>query len=220
MAARSAQLKSEVATLEKELAELAREQAQMDKLRGEENAEYKAAKADMQQGIEGVKIALKVLRDYYAKDDKAHESADGAGTGIIGLLEVCESDFETGLAERTAEEEAAAATYDKETKENEIERTTKTQDVKYKNQEATDLDKAIAEASSDRDSVNTELDAVMEYLASLEKECIEKAETFEERKRRFESELAGLREALKILGGDAASFLQTRSLRAVQHHAM
>merc|ERR1719291_534848 len=220
MAARSAQLKSEVATLEKELAELAREQAQMDKLRGEENAEYKAAKADMQQGIEGVKIALKVLRDYYAKDDKAHESADGAGTGIIGLIEVCESDFETGLAERTAEEEAAAATYDKETKENEIERTTKTQDVKYKTQEATDLDKAIAEASSDRDSVNTELDAVMEYLASLEKECIEKAETFEERKRRFESELAGLREALRILGDLPSSFLQKRSLRAVRHHTM
>merc|ERR1712060_175253 len=140
-----------------------------DKLRGEENADYKAAKADMQQGIEGVKIALKVLRDYYAKDDKAHESADGAGTEIIGLLEVCESDFETGLAERTAEEEAAAATYDKETKENEIEKTTKQQDVKYKTQEATDLDKAIAESSDDRDSVNTELKAVMEYPASLEK---------------------------------------------------
>merc|ERR1719291_25318 len=192
----------------------------MDQLRREENADYKAAAADMKQGIKGVKIALKVLRDYYAKDDKAHESADGAGTGIIGLIEVCESDFETGLAERTAEEEGAAATYDKETKENEIERTTKTQDVKYKTQESTDLDKAIAEASSDRDSVNTELKAVMEYLASLEKECIEKAETFEERKRRFEAELAGLRQALQILEGEAVLLQKKRSLRVVRQHAM
>jgi len=220
MAARSSQLKGEVAALEKALAELARAQLEMDKLRNEENSEYVSAKADMEQGIEGVKIALKVLRDYYSNNDKAHASADGAGTGIIGLLEVCESDFVTGLAERTATEEAAAASYDKETKENEIEKTTKQQDVKYKTQEATDLDKAISEASSDREGVHTELAAVMEYLSELEKECIEKAETYEERKGRFEAELAGLRQALKILGGESASFIQKRSLRAVHHHSM
>ena len=56
---------------------------------------------------------------------------DSHQTREIGLLEVCESDFVTGLAERTATEEAAAASYDKETKENEIEKTTKQQDVKY-----------------------------------------------------------------------------------------
>ena len=40
----------------------------------------------MDKGVKGVQLALKVLREYYAKD-AAHQSADGAGEGIIGLLE-------------------------------------------------------------------------------------------------------------------------------------
>merc|ERR1712203_704585 len=146
MSARSAQLKSEVAALEKSLAELAASQAEMDKMRADENAAFKQNKADMEQGLEGVKVALRVLNDYYAKSDKAHEAAEGAGHGIIGLLEVIESDFSKALAEFISVEETAAADYDKQSKENEIEKTTKEQDVKYKNQEAADLDRQISEA--------------------------------------------------------------------------
>ena len=83
-------------------------------------------------------MALKVLNDY-AKADKAHDSADGASTGIIGLLEVCESDFSKGLAEMKAAEESAISAYEQESKENEIEKVTKEQDVKYKTKEAAGL---------------------------------------------------------------------------------
>merc|ERR1712137_1165813 len=62
MSARSAQLKQEVAALQKSLAELAASQAEMDKMRMEENEAFKQNKADMEQGLEGVKMALKVLR--------------------------------------------------------------------------------------------------------------------------------------------------------------
>merc|ERR1712151_1000434 len=138
-----------------------------NKMRKEENAAFIQNKADMEQGLDGVKLALKVLRDYYAKGDKSHAAAEGAGHGIIGLLEVIESDFSQALAEFTSVEETAAADYDRQSKENEIEKTTKDQDVKYKNKEAADLDAAIAEATSDRSSVETELAAVQEYLDSL-----------------------------------------------------
>merc|ERR1711920_439322 len=67
MSARSSQLKSEVAALQKALAELAASQAEMDKLRREENAAFVKNKADMEQGLEGIKLALKVLNDYYSK---------------------------------------------------------------------------------------------------------------------------------------------------------
>merc|ERR1719253_1561598 len=150
MTAQSAKLKEEVATLQKELASLARAQAEMDKVRAEEKAAFDVNSAEMKKGIEGVKLALKVLREYYAKDDKAHSSADGAGSGIIGLLEVCESDFSKGLAEMVATEDTAVAEYEKETKENEITKATKEQDVKYKTKEAKGLDKETAEATSDR----------------------------------------------------------------------
>jgi len=220
MTADSAQLKEEVALLTKELADLAKSQAEMDKIRGEENAAYKNNKAEMEEGLEGIKLALKVLREYYAKDDTAHQAATGAGGGIIGMLEVIESDFSKGLAELIAEEEAAAAEYDKLTKENEIAKTTKEQDVKYKTKEAKSLDEAVAEATSDRAGTQTELDAVLDYLKSLEEQCIEKVEPYEERKKRREAEIAGLKEALGILEGEAVLLQKSsRKLRGVTRHA-
>merc|ERR1711956_181830 len=71
MTSRAAQLKAEVAELEKSLSALAKAQAEMDKIRLEEKEEYNKAKAAMDAGIKGVQLALKGLREYYAKD-KTH----------------------------------------------------------------------------------------------------------------------------------------------------
>jgi hypothetical protein len=208
MSAKSAQLKEQVAALQNALAEIAASQAEMDKLRQEEHAAYTSNKADMEQGVEGVKVALKVLRDYYAKDDTSHEAAEGAGAGIIGLLEVCESDFSKDLAEIVSTEETAASSYERASKENEVETAAKTQDVKYKSQESTSLDKKVAEATSDRSGVQEELDAVLEYLDKLKERCVAKAETYADRKAARDAEIAGLKEALTILEGQ--SLLQTK----------
>merc|ERR1719242_2767579 len=196
MAARSAQLKEEVAGLNSALAALAKAGAEMNQMREQEHKDYVQNKADMEQGLEGVKLALPVLRDYYAQD-KAHAAAEGGGASIVGLLEVVESDFTKGRAEMTATEDSAQSAYEAQTKENEIEKAAKDQDVAYKSKESAGLDKAVAEASSDRSDVQAELDAVDEYLSSLKKECVEEAETFAERKARFEAEIAGLKEALQ-----------------------
>merc|ERR1719444_207125 len=128
----------------------------MDSVRAEEKAAYDKNSAEMEKGVKGVQVALKVLNDYYAKD-AAHSSADGAGSGIIGLLEVCESDFSKGLAEMTAAEETAANEYDKTSKENDITKATKEQDVKYKTKEAKGLDKDTSDANADRAGEHTEL---------------------------------------------------------------
>merc|ERR1719207_506462 len=125
----------------------------------------------MKQGIEGVKMALKVLKDYYAKADKSHSAADGASSGIIGLLEVCESDFTKGLTEMTATEDTAAAEYEAYVKEDEIATVKKQQDVKYKTQEAAGLDKAVADLSGDLETVTDELSAVLKGLDKLKAMC-------------------------------------------------
>ena len=195
--ANSAKLKEEVATLQAELAELVREQAEMDKIRAEEKGAFEVNSAEMEKGLNGIKMALKVLNDYYAKADKAHSSSDGASSGIIGLLEVCESDFSKGLAEMKAAEESAISTYETETKQNKIEKATARREVQ--DQEAAGLDKSVAELRSDKSGVETELAAVLEYLAKIEGECIAKAETYEERTARRTAEIAGLKEALTIL---------------------
>jgi len=203
-AAKSAKLKEEVATLESELSKLAKSQAEMDKLRGEEKAAYAESKAALEKGLAGIQAALKVLNEYYAKEDKAHEAADGASSGIVSLLEVIEADFTKGLAEVNTDEELAVAEYEKETKENEIEKTTKDQDVAYKGKEAKELDKYAAELKSDRAGVQDEFDAVAEYLSKLEQRCIAKAETYADRAARRAAEIAGLKEALQILESETA----------------
>ena len=214
MSAASAKLKEEVAALQKALADLAAAQSEMDKLREEESAVYKKNKADMEEGLQGVKLALKVLSDYYSAD-ASHEAAKGAGASIIGLLEVAESDLSKTLAEIIATEEMAASTYTSETKENEIEKVTKEQGVKYKTKESSELDASVAEATSDRSGVEAELEPVLKYLATLKDRCIAKAETYEERKARREAELAGLKEALQILEGQAV-LLQKQSARSLR----
>merc|ERR1712127_338451 len=107
------------------------------------------------------------------------------------------------------------------TKDNAIEKTTKEQDVKYKTKEFTTLDKTIGDVTKDRNGVQDELDAVNSALKALDKKCTYKVESYEERKARRESEIAGLKEAMEILESETA-LVQTsvrHALRGVQKHA-
>merc|ERR1719160_260402 len=106
-ASRSGALKEEVVELEAELAALAKTQSEMDRIRAEESANFKVAKAELEQGLGGVRKALTVLRDYYGgsaamiqEDDgkfnsfmqqpappQQHAKSSGAGGSIINILE-------------------------------------------------------------------------------------------------------------------------------------
>merc|ERR1719373_1122352 len=191
---------------------MAASQAHMDKIRKEENALFVSQKPELTEGIKGVQLALKTLREYYNKADKAHESNDGAGTSIIGLLEGCLSDFTKSLAEATAAEDGAASDYEATTQENKIAKTAKDKDVSYQTKEAAGLDKAVAELTADRATTQEELDAALEYLAKLEDMCVAKPETYAERAGRRTAEIAGLKHALSILEGEA-TLIQRKALR-------
>jgi len=212
MTAKSAALKDSIATLQKELAELAVSQAQMDKMRAAENELFLEQKKELTLGISGVQAAMKTLREYYGGEAKDHAAASGAGTSILGLLEVCLSDFTKSLAEATSTEDSAASEYSTTTMENKIEKAAKDQDVKYQMKEAAELDKAVVESTSDRASTQEELDAVLEYLAKLKDMCVAKPETYAERAERRAAEISGLKQALSILEGEAM-LLQRRALR-------
>jgi len=238
-AARSASLKEEVVELEAELAALAKTQSEMDSIRAEENANFKVAKAELSQGLGGVRKALSVLRDYYGgsaamiqEDDskfnsfmqqpaapQQHAKSSGAGGSIINILEVCESDFATNLAKEESEEADSAENYEKTTQENKVATSTKSQDAKYKTKEAAGLDKQIAELSGDRDTTNNELSAVLEYYGKIKERCIAKPESYEDRKAAREAEIEGLKEALSILENEAA-FMQRGRKGGKAHHFM
>jgi len=218
--AASAKLKEEAATLQSELAAMAKAKAEADQLRADSKASFDKNSAEMKMGIEGVKKALSVLKDYYAKGDQSHSAAGGAGSGIISLLEVCESDFTKGLTEMVADEDSAAADHVAFSKENEISNAMKSQDVKYKSKDAAGLDKNVADLSTDLDSTSEELAAVLKGLDKLKEMCVAKAEPYAEKKARRESELAGLKEALQILEGEAALLQRSakHTLRGTHRH--
>merc|ERR1719240_443757 len=146
-----AKLKEEIATLQKELAAIAELQAKATAMRQEEAEAWALAKKDFEDGVEGVGMALKVLRDYYAEKEALvqtmHDKATGAASGIIGMLEVIESDFTKMLADGTAKEEMAIDAYEKLTQDNE--------------------------------GVTKELDAVLEYWDKLQPMCVAKPESYE-----------------------------------------
>merc|ERR1719386_361101 len=109
-----------------------------------------------------------------------HSKASGAGGSILDLLEVVESDFAKNLAAEETQEADAAAEYEKQTQENKVTKQLKEQDVKYQTAEFKGLDKTISELSSDRETTNTELAAVLDYDKQLKGRCIAKPETYEE----------------------------------------
>merc|ERR1712060_635218 len=225
--AKSADLKEQVKELQSELAELAKLQAEMDKARQEERAAFAQAKADLELGLEGVRGALTILREYYGgasfvqqprpEMPELHTKATGAGNSIIGILEVVESDFAKNLAESTTEEDDAEAEYQKTTQSNKVTKTLKDQDVKYNTQEFKGLDKSIGDMSADRETADAELAAVMDYYGKVKDRCIAKPETYAARKARREAEIQGLKDALSILE-DETAFVQRKSRGGVRSH--
>jgi len=250
LAAKSTSLKEQVKELAQEIGEISKEQAEMDKIRQEMHAEYVQTKEDLELGISGVRTALGVLREYYVQEDQKdsliQEQANptalsafmeqpkkpgkpldtsGAGQGIIGVLEVVESDFATNLSKEEALESDAASEYEKITNENKLAKVGKEQDVKVKTQAYTSYDKTLTQLDADREASKTEMSAVKEYWAKLKDRCVAKPEAYEQRKERRDAEIAGLKEALEALKGEASLFQHPerhfRGLRgAVVSHAL
>jgi hypothetical protein len=218
-AAKIAKLKETIALLEKELGKIAAEQKIADETRQKEKDAWAVAKSDFEQGLEGVQMALEVLRDYYAEKDDAAllqgaqsdlgdamslaQKSTGAASGIIGMLEVAESDFSKMLAEGQAAEDLAQSEYEGLTEDNKVLTAEKTTAVKYKTKDKKETEAFLSETKDDLGTTTEELDAVLEYYDKLKPQCIAKPEPYAERKKRREKEIAGLKEALDILEAES-----------------
>lgn len=228
--AKSNHLREQNKDLNNELAALAKSQAEATAGRQESSKANTKAKAELEQGLIGVRKAIGVLRDYYGDSSAAflqegdddsmeqpkvpmHSKKSGAGGSIIDLLEVIESDFAKNLATVETEESDEKAEYDKFMQEGEVTAAEKNELVKSKRATAAELDKFASDISSDQATIKSELEAVQEYKAKLEARCIAKPETYEEVKARREKELAGLKEALSILSSETS--LMQRKRRSV-----
>merc|ERR1719262_949143 len=212
-----AQLEDAVKTLEAEVADIDKAQAEATEIREKEKVDNLAAIKDFRDSADAVVAAMGVLKSFYEggallqiKSLRASQKSGrpefggaktDAGSSIISVLEVAESDFTQLLAETETEEDAAADAYAKQTQENKVSKATKEADSKAKQSEIKSLTVELGHAKEDHASVSSELDAVLAYIEKLKPQCEEKAMSYEEKKAAREAEIAGLKEALEILSG-------------------
>jgi hypothetical protein len=225
-----AELEEAVKSLEAEVAEIDKAQAEATAIRNTEKTDNLAAIKDFRDSADAVVAAMGVLKSFYeggafiqTRSQKAARPEFGgaktdAGSGIISVLEVAESDFTRLLAETETEEDAAADAYAKSTEENKISKTTKEADSKAKQSEIKSLTVELGHAKEDHASVSTELDAVNAYVDKLRPQCEEKAMSYEEKKAAREAEIAGLKEALEILSGTGLLQSHSRFLGFNKHY--
>jgi len=217
-------LTEDVKTLEAEVAEIDKAQAEATKIRTSENAAYASSSKDYRDSANAVAKAIEVLQSFYSgaalvqikssttlqSKAKAHAKGNGdAANVIISVLEVAQEDFTALLAEAEAVESESQTTFDKMTTENKISKATKSAEAKGKGSEIKSVTSSLEMAKEDQASTGKELDAVNAYIDKLRPECESKAMSYEEKKAAREAEIEGLKDALSILSGSAASLAQT-----------
>merc|ERR1719454_2425988 len=132
--AKAAAAAEEIKKLSEEIAQLNKDILDANELRAKEKANNEATIEEAKEGVEAVKSALVTLKGFYdlvqtgykpPKSDRHGETvadvapetfegeykgATGDAKGIIGILEVVQSDFERTIeTTKTAEEDAVAA---------------------------------------------------------------------------------------------------------------
>merc|ERR1719393_602299 len=116
-----ATITDQVTTLSKEVAESDAALAEATALRNKEKTTFKAVEKDLSESQEACAAATEVLREYYegaslvqtGQKTKSKSDEQGDGSGILGMLEVAESDFATALSEARTVEGTAQAEFDK-----------------------------------------------------------------------------------------------------------
>merc|ERR1719473_425688 len=203
--------------------------ATIDKNVAEATADREAEKAKNTETIADAKAAetataqaVAVLKEFYAKAgqatalvqrkgpaDDAPATFDGAyqgnqdqASGVMGMLEVIQSDFSRLESETTAAEAEAADAFQKYSADSATNKAVKETDVKHKTSKRQETESALAEAKKDLAATSDELTAAMDYYDKLKPSCVDAGVSYEDRVERRKAEIESLQEALKILSGD------------------
>merc|ERR1719247_2236284 len=193
------ELQASVAKLTEEVTELTAAVAALDeavakatKLREEEKAKNTETIADAKEAQAAVEQALGVLKDFYAKAaeatalvqqpeifDEPYKGMQGASGGVVGMLEVIESDFARLEAETTEAEAQAQKEYDLFMDDSAIDKAQKSKDIEHKTMKKQNQEQALQEK---------ELDAALAYYEKLKPSCVDSGVSYEDRVARRKEE--------------------------------
>jgi len=122
--------------------------------------------------------------------------------GVLGLMEVCQSDFEKLLAETEAAEADSAKIFDEFKADAAQDKAVKETDQKHKTAEKSTKESDKATAMKDLRITQEELQAAMQYYEKLKPDCEVKVISYAEKKAAREAEIESLKEALGLLVGN------------------
>jgi len=217
LSASIASLTEEITALMEAVAALDEAVAKATSIRDAEKAKNTQTISDSQEAQEAVAQALAVLREFYAKAaqatalvqqeppevfDKPYKGMGDAGGGVVGMLEVIESDFAKVEAETKAAEAQAQKEYDEFMTDSEVDKTQKTKDIEHNTAKKQDQTKSMEEKKGDLEGTQKELDAALDYYEKLKPSCIDTGESYEDRVARRKEEIQSLQDALQILNGE------------------
>eukprot|EP00746_Dinoflagellata_sp_MGD_P125681 gnl/MRDRNA2_/MRDRNA2_60503_c0_seq1.p1 gnl/MRDRNA2_/MRDRNA2_60503_c0~~gnl/MRDRNA2_/MRDRNA2_60503_c0_seq1.p1 ORF type:complete len:666 (-),score=233.57 gnl/MRDRNA2_/MRDRNA2_60503_c0_seq1:22-2019(-) len=205
-------LGEEVAELSAAVSEIDAAVAKATQERTEEKSKNQATIADATAGEAAVQQAIEVLKAFYDKagsfvqtsgalgpEMESGEYTGMGGGGVLGMLEVCESDFARLLSETQASEEDAANAFSEFSSDSAVDKATKEATAKHKAGMKQQKESALAAAKTELVGVQEELDAALQYYEKLKPSCIDAGESYEERVARRKAEIESLQEAMKIL---------------------
>jgi len=212
-----AKLTEEITELTKAVAELDAAVAKATSIREEEKAKNAATIADAKAAQEAVAKALGVLKDFYEKagdatallqrqpevfSDEPYQGMGGAKGGVVGMIEVIQSDFARLESETSAGEAEAQKQYDEFMTDSSMDKGAKSTAIEHKTGKKQNHEQSLQEAKTDLDGTQKELDAALTYYEKLKPSCVDQGESFEDRVARRKEEIQSLNEALRILSGE------------------
>jgi DNA repair exonuclease SbcCD ATPase subunit len=211
-------LTDEITELTKEVAETDAAVAKATEVREEEKAKNTVTIKDAQDAQTAVAQALGVLKDFYAKAgeatalmqlrqpevfDEPYKGMGGESGGVVGMIEVIQSDFARLESETSTGEAEAKKEYDSFMSDSSEDKAQKSKDIEHKSGKKQNDEQALQEAKTDLDGTQKELDAALTYYEKLKPSCVDAGESYEERVARRKEEIASLKEALSILNGES-----------------
>merc|ERR1711865_886560 len=213
-----AKLTENIGELSKAVAELSAAMSKATKLRSEELATNTETIGDSQEAQTAVAQALTVLKEFYAKAaeatalvqlkaepeifDSAYKGMGSENGGVVGMLEVIESDFARLESETKAAEATAQKEYDEFMTDSKVDKAAKSTDIEHKTAKKQNEEQALTVKNEDLEGTQKELDAALAYFDKLKPSCVEAGVSFEDRVERRKAEIESLQEALRILNGE------------------
>merc|ERR1719161_2989246 len=220
-----AKLTAEISELTKAVAEIDAAVAKATSIREIEKTKNTETIEDAKTAQTAVSEAISILKEFYAKAadatvllqkpspkalvqkqpaifDEANKGMQAEAGGVIGMLEVIQSDFARLESETDTADSTAQSEYDSFMEDSATDKAQKTKDIEHKSGKKQDQSQSLQEKKTDLEGTQKELDAALAYYEKLKPSCVDAGVSYDDRVARRKEEIQSLQEALKILNGE------------------